>query len=107
MTGALTPPPGTRPSCVPEALFAGLTERAEPPYQIGAIAARYGMALGRAQERVSALIARGTVAERLEISEGTAVLRLDRVAYSIEGVAVEWRLAHCHLRDGYYGVDMR
>jgi GntR family transcriptional regulator len=94
-------------SCVPEALFAGLTERAKPPYQIGEIAARYGMALGRAEERVSAINAHGTVAQRLEIPEGTAILQLDRVAYSIEGVAVEWRLAHCHLRDGYYGVDMR
>ena len=94
-------------SSMPEALFPELAERASTPYQLADVAVRYGIALARAQERVSALVAGGSVAERLQIPEGTAVLSLDRIAYSSEGTPVELRLAQCYLRDGHYLADMR
>lgn len=94
-------------SSLPAVLFANLTERVRAPYQLREIAAEYGIALARAQERISALVADRTVAERLTIPEGAAILLLDRVVYSSEGTPVEWRLAQCHLRDGYYRADMR
>jgi len=93
-------------SCVPEALFPNLKEETIAPHQLREIAAAYGVALARAQERISALVADETVAERLQIPEGAAILLLDRVVYSSEGTPVEWRLAQCHLHDGHYRADM-
>lgn len=94
-------------SCLPEALFPNLQERASAPYQLRDIAAAYGLVPARAQERVSTIVADRRVAERLEIAEGTAILLLDRVVHSSEGTPVEWRLAQCHLRDGPCRADMR
>ncbi|KAB2920377.1 MAG: GntR family transcriptional regulator [Hyphomicrobiaceae bacterium] len=93
-------------SCLPEAMFPNLLQRAHSPYSILEVAAGYGVVLGRAYERISPIAADGTVAAKLEIPEGTAILELERVLHSSEGVSVQWRLAQCHLPGGHFHIDM-
>lgn len=94
-------------SCLPASLFPDLEKRVGPPYQVCDVAAAYGIALARAQERTFEVVADEAVAERLEIAEASPVLLLDRVVYSREGIPVEWRIARCRLRDRPPGTGVR
>jgi GntR family transcriptional regulator len=86
-------------SCLPASLFPDLETRVGPPYQVCDVAAAYGIALARAEERTLEIVADEAVAERLEVAEGSPVLLLDRVVYSEDGNPIEWRVARCRLRD--------
>ena len=57
------------------------------------IAQRHGISLGRAMERISIVQATKDVAAHLQIAAGADVVKLDRVAETIDGVPVEWRVA--------------
>lgn len=94
-------------SYLPASLFPDLEKRADPPYQLCAISAAYGIVPARAQERAAEIAADRIVAERLEIAEGSSILFLDRVVCSSEGKPIEWRLAQCRLRGGHYRADVR
>ena len=90
---------------LPERHFQGLSERTMVPRRIADLAQEFGLVLGRGIETVSVARADGVSAERLAISEGTAVLRLDRVVFAIDGRAVEWRVADCHLDGEHYVIE--
>ena len=70
------------------------------------LAVRYGIPLGKAQERVSISGASPEVAEALGIPVGVPVQSLDRVIFDRDGRAVEWRLAWCRLSGGYCCAEM-
>ena len=57
------------------------------------LAQRYGLALGRASERMSIVQASKDVAVHLGITAGTDVLKLDRIAETVDGEPLEWRVA--------------
>ena len=59
-----------------------------------ALAQLYGLALGRATERISIVQATKDVALHLGITVGTDVMKLDRIAETTDGEPVEWRVAY-------------
>jgi DNA-binding GntR family transcriptional regulator len=61
---------------------------------IMALAQLYGLALGRATERISIVQATKDVALHLGITVGTDVMKLDRIAETTDGEPVEWRVAY-------------
>jgi GntR family transcriptional regulator len=93
-------------STIPRSRFPGLAQEAEVPSSIVVIAHRYGVLLGRAEEKVGVAAGKGPIAKLLKVEVGTPLLTLDSVVFAIDGFPVEWRLAHCHLRDNHYRADM-
>jgi GntR family transcriptional regulator len=90
---------------LPEQYFPGLAEREQAPQRIADLAQEFGLVLGRGIESVSVAVAGQAVAGSLGVVEGTPVLRLDRVVLAIDGRAVEWRVATCHLEDERYVIE--
>jgi GntR family transcriptional regulator len=87
---------------LPGVKFPGLLEQPKGPDRITVIAQRYGIAAGRAEERVFISRAASDVASILGIEEGTAVLTLDRVVFALDGPPIEWRMGYCSFGDEYY-----
>ena len=102
---------GDRPFVVEEAslpavLFPGLLERNGIDHRIVALAQLYGILLGKADERITIAAAPPAIADSLRVASSTAVMLLDRLLFTLDGQPVEWRVAHCHLRGGFYRADM-
>ena len=91
---------------VPAALFPGLGQKAQVASRIIVLAQRYGLLLGKAEERVSIGPAVEAVAGALNVGLGTPVMVLDRVVQDLDGRPVEWRLGWCHVADKYYLAEM-
>jgi GntR family transcriptional regulator len=90
---------------MPERHFPGLAERRQVPERIADLAQEFGLVLGRGVESVSAGAAGAAVASSLAIAQGTPIIELDRVVFAIDGRAVEWRVAICHLREERYVTE--
>jgi GntR family transcriptional regulator len=93
-------------STVPQSRFPGLAQEVDVSPSIVVLAHRYGVLLGRAEEKVGVTAAKGEVAGLLQVSEGTPLLTLDCVVYAIDGRPIEWRQARCNLRDNHYLAEM-
>jgi GntR family transcriptional regulator len=91
---------------VPQARFPGLAQETDVPPSIVVLAHRYGVLLGRAEEKVGVVTAKGPFAKLLKVDIGAPLLTLDSVVYAIDGYPVEWRLAHCHLRETHYRAEL-
>ena len=85
---------------MPVALFPALVDEKSSAPSIIDLAARHGILLGKAEERVSTSSATREVADALGIAVGAPVRILDRVVFAIDGRAVEWRVAWCRLSGG-------
>jgi GntR family transcriptional regulator len=90
---------------LPERHFPGLAERTQVPERIADLAQEFGLVLGRGSESVAARAAGAAVATSLSIAQGTPILELDRVVFTIDGRAVEWRVAVCHLDEERYVTE--
>ena len=73
-------------------------------YRLSALAQLNAILVGRADERVDIVPAKETDARDLDVAEGTPLLRLDRVIFSDHEEALEWRVAHCFMRNERYLV---
>jgi GntR family transcriptional regulator len=73
--------------------FPGLTANGGDVPDIIELAQCYGVMLGRASERMSIVRASKDVAMHLGIAAGSDVLKLDRIAETVDGKPVEWRVA--------------
>lgn len=73
-------------------------------YRLSALAQLNSILVGRADERVEIAPASPHVARDLSVAEGTPVLLLDRVIFSDHEDALEWRVAHCFMRNERYLV---
>ncbi len=90
---------------VPRALFPGLGDapRAELPnelyrhYEIV-----YGVTVARAVERLKAVAATPAEAQALGLAAGAPLLEIDRIAYALDGRAVEWRRSRCDTSAHHY-----
>ena len=74
--------------------FPGLTANGADIPEIIELGRRHGVSVGRASERVSIVSATKDVASHLGVTTGANVLKLDRVAETIDGEPVEWRVAY-------------
>ena len=89
-------------------VFQGLTlevlqENASSLYTL--FESRFGVRMIRAEERLRAVAADRTSAERLGVAEGTPLLSVERVAYTYGDKPVEWRRGlylttdHCYVNE--------
>jgi GntR family transcriptional regulator len=91
---------------VPAALFPGLEEMTAFTHRIVCLAQKYGILLGKAEERISIASTSPRVADALRMVPGSPVVVLDRVVRTIDGRPVEWRMAWCQLAKNYYLAQM-
>jgi GntR family transcriptional regulator len=62
----------------------------------------YGILLVRTEDRLSAIAADAETATILDLSAGTPLLRIDRMAFGLGDRPIEWRVSLCHLQRAYY-----
>jgi GntR family transcriptional regulator len=88
---------------LPEAMFPGLADRPEVDNTLyDLFQKKYGVLVMRTEDRLSAVAADADVAAQLGIAPGTPLLRVDRIAFGLDDVAVEWRVSLCHLDGAHY-----
>ena len=88
---------------LPEALFPGLADQPQVPNTLYDLFQKeYGVLVMRTDDRLSAAAADADVAAQLGIAPGTPLLRVDRIAFGLDDVAVEWRVSLCHLAGAHY-----
>lgn len=78
-----------------------LTESLYPVYQ-----SQFGIHIIRAQEQLRAEVATAGVAKRLKIPVNTSLLRVDRIALTIDKKRVEWRSTLFHTDNLVYSIDV-
>lgn len=62
----------------------------------------YGITIHRAEENLKAMNAGARTARLLEVAPSEALLRIDRTAYTLAGMAVEFRTSFCNTRNHHY-----
>jgi GntR family transcriptional regulator len=90
---------------LPGALFPGFTDRmpVDVPNELYRYyEERYGVTVARAAERLKAVAARPDEARALGLKSGAPLLEIDRLAYTVDGRAVEWRLSRCDTAGHHY-----
>jgi len=88
---------------LPEALFPGLADLARVPNTLYDLFQKsYGVLIVRTDDDLSAVAADAETAQALDIAIGAPLLRIDRVAYSLNEKPVEWRMSLCHLAGAHY-----
>ncbi|MDP4024645.1 GntR family transcriptional regulator [Methylobacterium sp. NEAU 140] len=87
---------------VPADLFPGIAEIALPNTLYSLYAARFGITIATANERLKAVLLGTREAGLLEAAAGTPALEIDRVAIDLEERPVEWRLSTCLTHDIHY-----
>jgi GntR family transcriptional regulator len=68
---------------------------------------QFSVIVARAEDRLTAVAAGKTVAERLAVAIGTPLLRVDRIAYDIDDNPVEWRTSSVRLDQGHYLAHLK
>jgi len=88
---------------LPEALFGGLLELPALPNTLYDLyQKRYGVLIVRTDDRLCAVAADAESAAALGIQRGAPLLRIDRIAYTLDDKPVEWRVSLCHLDGAHY-----
>jgi GntR family transcriptional regulator len=90
---------------VPVALFPGLDlpiGRDLPDELYVLYQEKFAVTVARAQEKLRAVAADKIDAKRLGVAAGSPLLEIDRVALSIDGTPVEWRLSRCNSANHHY-----
>jgi GntR family transcriptional regulator len=92
---------------LPAALFPGLERHDHLPNALYALYQQeYGVNIVSAQEELRADTARKEDCRRLALSPGAPLLHIDRVAISLEGTRVEWRVSRCDTTHFVYAVTL-
>jgi GntR family transcriptional regulator len=90
---------------VPSALFPGLGD-AKPATLPNELYRHYetvyGVTVARAVERLKAVAASPAEARALGVAAGAPLLEIDRIAYALDGRAVEWRRSRCDTSRHHY-----
>lgn len=94
----------TEVSILPSRLF-GMLPADLGTYQLSSLAQTNRIILGRAIETVGPVLADPVACADLHIDEGTPLLLLDRVAFSADGVPLEWRIGKCRIDRVRYRVE--
>ena len=92
---------------LPAQLFPDLAAMEIPNNLYGLYAVHYGITIASIREKLKAIAASREDADALGVAEGTPVLQIDRVALSLEGMPVEWRLSVCLTHSVHYLSDLR
>ena len=88
---------------LPEARFPGLVDRTELPNTLYDLFQKaYGTLVMRTDDRISAVAADAKAAEVLGVATGAALLKIDRLSFTLHDAPIEWRVSLCHLDQAYY-----
>ncbi len=90
---------------LPATMFPGLSEQ-DFTCRVVLLARKYGILLGKAEERLSIGTAPQDIAETLQIAPGVPLMVLDRLVYALDGRPVEWRVGRGHFTDKYYMAEI-
>ncbi len=93
--------------CLPGTLFPGLEGREIPSNLYELYSTAFGVTIGRAAEKLKAVPASAEVAGHLGVPEGEPLLRVDRLAYALDGRLAEWRVSLCRTDGLHYRSDLR
>ena len=92
---------------VPAAVFPGLERLAPLPNALYALYQReYRINIAAVDERLRADAARREDVRRLGVALGAPLLQIERVARTVEGRVVEWRLSRCDTTHLSYAVTL-
>lgn len=91
---------------LPDGLFPGLTEKELPNNLYGLYSARYGITVARATEKLRAVSSSEEDAAVLGVPSGAPALLIDRLAFSLDEVPVEWRVSLCLTTGFHYLSDL-
>jgi GntR family transcriptional regulator len=93
----------TETAVLPEAAFPGLVNAEDVPDTFYDIFQKsFGVLVTRTDEHLTAVAAERKAARDLHVANGTPLLRIERVTFTIDERPVEWRVSLCHLRRAYY-----
>jgi GntR family transcriptional regulator len=92
---------------LPAALFDGLQNGDIPNNLYNAFSHHFGITISSGSERLTAVLASASDATDLGIAMGTPLLHIDRVATSLNGRPVEWRVSLCETSTMYYATELR
>jgi GntR family transcriptional regulator len=88
---------------LPEKLFPGLVDLPNIPNTIYDLFQKsYGILMMRTDDRLSAVAADAAAAAALGVAPGAPLLRIDRTAYALDDLPIEWRTSLCHLENAHY-----
>jgi GntR family transcriptional regulator len=92
---------------LPQARFPGFGDLAVLPNNVYQLySEHYGVTICRAAERLKAVPADRDVARRLGCEERHPVLRIERIAYALDGAPVELRVSFCLSDELHYRADL-
>jgi GntR family transcriptional regulator len=93
---------------LPDALFPGLSQLESVPNTLyDLFQSSYGILVGRADDKLTAIAASKIDAPVLGVPEGTPLLQIDRTTYDLDGRPIEWRVSRCHLDGMHYLARVR
>jgi GntR family transcriptional regulator len=91
----------------PQSLFPELEKRIDIANNLYVFfSEHYGVTIAKATEQLKAVPAGPRQAKLLELDPGECLLSIDRVSYSRNGVAAEWRVSLCRTDKYHYRVDI-
>lgn len=93
---------------LPVARFPSLGEVDDLPNNVYALySQRFSITIGQAVEKLKALIADEVTSSRLGCPLGHPILAIERIASSLDGAPVEWRVSHCLTDNFHYHSELR
>lgn len=92
---------------LPSAFFPNLETREIPNNLYELYATEFGVTIGEASEHLKAVAATANEAQYLQVEVGDPLLRIDRLAFSIDKRRVEWRISICRTDKIHYVSDLR
>jgi GntR family transcriptional regulator len=92
---------------LPSAIFDGLQEGDIPNNLYNAFAERFGITIAGGSEILKAVAATAEDARDLGIAPGSPLLLIDRVATSLDGRPMEWRVSLCETSSIHYATELR
>jgi GntR family transcriptional regulator len=92
---------------LPTAIFDGLQTGDIPNNLYNTYAERFGITVAGGNETLKAVKASAEDAASLGIPAGSPLLQIDRIAISIEGRPVEWRVSLCETSAMHYATELR
>jgi GntR family transcriptional regulator len=88
---------------LPDAAFPGLADLAEIPDTFYDVFQKtHGVLVTRTDERLTATAADAGAGRELDVPVGTPLVRIERVAFTLDDRPVEFRVSLCHLKRAHY-----
>lgn len=88
---------------VPASLFKGLGDQGDVPNELYQLYEQsYGVTIHKAVEHLHARAATESESKYLSIPPGAPLLEIDRLAVTLDGTPVEWRVSRCDTRTHSY-----